>query len=131
MLCSFIHGWKLFGRRRRGAQSRGPSIPLWVAQVDELLPKDGLEAGGEGVAEIDGQGAEGDQGFRGGGLEDALHFGGDFGALLVAVHAERAGEFVGDAQGFEAGAFGECAGGGGGGELVEEIEALADGGEVL
>jgi hypothetical protein len=51
--------------------------------------------------------------------------------LLVAVHAERAGEFVGDAEGLEAGGFVEGACCGGGTELVEEIEAFADGGKVF
>ena len=74
---------------------------------------------------------EGGEGFGGGGFEDALHLGGDLGALLVAVHAEGAGEFVGDVEGFEAGGFVEGAGGCGGAELVEEVEAFADGGEVL
>ena len=74
---------------------------------------------------------EGGEGLGGGGFEDALHFGGDFGALGVAVDAERAGEFVSDAEGFDAGRFVEGAGGGGCPEFVEEIEALADGGEIL
>ena len=38
---------------------------------------------------------------------------------------------MGDAQGFDAGGLVECASGGGGGELVEEIESLTDGRKVL
>jgi hypothetical protein len=90
-----------------------------------------FEAGGEGFAEVVGEGAEGGEGFGGGGFEDALHFGGYFCALRVAVHAEGAGEFMGYAEGFEAGGFVEGAGGRGGAELVEEVEALSDRGEIL
>jgi hypothetical protein len=90
-----------------------------------------LEADGEGFAEVGGPGTEGGEGFGGGGFEDALHFGGYFGAFRVAVHAQGAGEFVGYAEGFEAGGVVESAGCCCGAELVEEVEALADGGEVL
>ena len=37
------------------------------------------------------RGCGGWEGFGGGGFEDALHFGGYFSALRVAVHAEGAG----------------------------------------
>ncbi len=91
----------------------------------------GSEAGGEGFAKIDRESAECDERLGCGRFEDALHFGSDFGALLVAVHAERAGELVGDVEGFEAGVFLERAGAGGRAELVQELKTLANGREVF
>ncbi len=52
--------------------------------------------------------------------------------MLVAVHAERAGEFVGDVEGFDASGFVEIVPAAAvEAILVEEVEALAEGGEVL
>jgi hypothetical protein len=89
------------------------------------------ETGGEGFTEVGGQRTERGQSFGRGGLEDALHFGGEFGALLVAVHAERAGQLVGDIEGFDAGGFGESAGGSSEAELVHQIETLPNGREIF
>jgi hypothetical protein len=92
---------------------------------------DGLEAGGERFTEIDGEGAEGEKRLGCGRFEDALHFGCDLSALLVAEHAERAGELVGDAESFYAGGFVKLAGGCDSAEFVEEVEAFPNGGKVL
>jgi len=90
-----------------------------------------LEAGSEGSAKIGREIAKRDERLGCRGFEDALHSGGHLGALLVAIHAKGAGKLVGDIQGFDAGVFLDRARDGGGAELVQKIETLANGGEIL
>ena len=88
------------------------------------------ETGSEGLAELCGDGREVRQGFRGGRLQDVLYFTRALGGLVMAEHAEVAGEFMGDGEGFEARGFVEGASGGLCGGAVEKIEALAQYGEI-
>jgi hypothetical protein len=85
----------------------------------------------EGSAKIGREVPKRDEGLWRWGFEDALHSGSHLGALLVAIHAKGAGELVGDTQGFDAGVFLNRARDRGGAELVEEIETLANDGEIL
>jgi len=62
-----------------------------------------LEGGGKGFAQIGGEAGERGEVFGKSGFEDAFDLCGYFGSLLVAEHAKRAGEFVGDGDGFVAG----------------------------
>ena len=59
-----------------------------------------------------------------------LHCAGDFGGLVVAEHAEIAGEFVGNGVSFESRCFGEGAGGCLVSDPGEEIETLTKSGEM-
>ena len=88
---------------KKGNAERANADPRFAKDDEEGIngePGSELEAGGEGFAKIAGKGAESKERFGGGGLEDAFHFGGDLGALLITVHAERSGEFVGDIERF-------------------------------
>src|ERR1700722_8708860 len=109
---------------------RGP-CPFLMRDPGSSLSSFRTKASGKGFAKIDGESAKGNECFGCGGFEDALHFGGDLGALLVTVHAEGAGEFVGDAQSFEENRLIQFSRRGCSTELVEKIEALADGGEIF
>ena len=66
----------------------------------------------------------------GGGAIEQFELHGDLGAALVAVHSEGASEFVGDVGGLLAVRFGEAGGCCGGGDLVEDVEALFECGEM-
>ena len=90
-----------------------------------------LRVGEDALAELDGE--RGDEVGLGGRqvAEEMLELHGDLGSALVAVHAEGAGEFVGDGGGFLTVCFGELTEGGSSGVAVEEIEALDGFGEIL
>lgn len=88
------------------------------------------ELGEDGLTELLGEGWE-EMGLCDGcGAVEKLELHGDLCTALVAVHAEGAGEFVGDGGGLLAIGLREGGVGGGGGDAFEDDETLFEGREV-